>query len=177
MTHPRACRLMPGLERVGVALAPFVQTALGPGIDHLVALQIGELAWYAVIAAGVVTIVVLGWARSSASARADAGTLGVFFLAFAFCAVVLDSVHSLFPHGTAIDTVLTVLEDGGELVSMSPAVAFAFALAVRRPGGDEDATSTVPGLRAAASDPDGDQRSHLAGAAPSGADRGRRRPG
>lgn len=131
-------------ERVGVALEPTVQALFRSSLDHLVALQVGELVWYAVIVMIVVTVVAIGWARSDRSARADTGVLAVFFLAFAFCAVVLDSIHSLFPHGTAIDTVLTILEDGGELVSMSPAVAFAFALATRA---REQAPSRTPGER------------------------------
>lgn len=73
--------------------------------------------------------------RAHAAARhaRDATALAGFFVAFAFCAVVLDTVHSLTTMGTGLDTALTVLEDGGELVSMSPAVAFAYAIARREP--------------------------------------------
>jgi len=118
-------------EAIGRMFAPAAARVVD--LPDLALLQVGELAWFAVLAAAIAAISLIGWIRSDPPARRDATALAGFFVAFAFCAVVLDTVHSLTTMGTGLDTALTVLEDGGELVSMSPAVAFAYAIARREP--------------------------------------------
>lgn len=115
-------------ERIGWALEP-VLTDIAPSVDPLVWMQVGELAWWCVLVAILVTTFVVGWIRSTRESRIDAATIAVFFLAFAFFSVVVDSAHAFVAPGTVADGVLTLIEDGGELISMTPAVALAVAWA------------------------------------------------
>lgn len=106
----------------------------GPGLRErfdlpwLVAAQAVELAWLAVLCAVIGVAFLVGLRRSDRGARIDALVLAGFFLVFAVSAALIDTVHSFFPMGTPIDTALTTLEEGTEIVSMSFAVAYAFAL-------------------------------------------------
>ncbi|MGM1016791.1 MAG: hypothetical protein ACQEW8_04560 [Actinomycetota bacterium] len=116
-------------ERIGWFLTERV-TDLIPAIDGLgiLSVQIGELLWLGAIGVVILIVFVLTYRRARPRDRTDALSIAAFFAVLAFFAVVVDTVHSLFAFGSAGDIVFTVLEDGGEMMALTPAVALAFAL-------------------------------------------------
>lgn len=130
-------------ERVGWALEqPLTQRFAVLEGRRLLAFQVGELLWLAGVALVILVILAVGWLRTRRPQRSQFVTLVSFFAIFAFFSVVIDSWHSLYPLKSLADTLLTALEDGGEVASMTPAVAYAFWLAIdagrRRDGATAD---------------------------------------
>ncbi len=116
-------------ERMGHLLNdPLTRWLPSLGDIGILSLQLGELVWLA--AAGLVVLVVfaVGYRRADGRDRADALAIAVFLGLLAVFAVVVDTIHSFFPLWTTGDLVFTVIEDGGELLSLSPVVALGFAL-------------------------------------------------
>lgn len=97
----------------------------------LVAMQAIELVWLSGVTLGILLLFGVGWWRTDRQRRSEAFTLALFFALFAFVSVVIDTWHSFYDMGTLGDILLTTIEDGGEVFSMSPAVAYAFWLARR----------------------------------------------
>lgn len=126
-------------ERIGWHLNPWVLETI-PALEGvgILSVQIGELLWLAVIGLVVGIAFVVTFVRADPRDRRDALSIVVFFAAVAFLAVVVDTVHSLFAFGSVGDLVFTVIEDGGELIVLSPAVALAFALASTATRGEND---------------------------------------
>lgn len=133
-------------ERIGWHLN---ETVLGviPGLAGLgiLSVQLGELLWLGAVGATVTVLFVLSFRRAERAERRDALSIAVFFVAMAFFAIVVDTVHSFFALGSVGDLLLTVIEDGGELIALTPAVALAFALAAAepRPAPDQVQDSTT----------------------------------
>jgi len=116
-------------ERIGWLLGERVSDAL-PAVDGLgiLSVQIGELIWLGAVGVVLLIVFVVTYSRARPEDRRDALSIAVFFGVLAFFAVVVDTVHSLFAFGSVGDIVFTVLEDGGEMLALTPAVALAFAL-------------------------------------------------
>lgn len=116
-------------ERIGWHLRSWILELI-PGLNGLgiLSLQIGELLWLGALTIVIGCSFVVSVLRADPVDRRDALSIGVFFAAVAFFAVVVDTVHSLFAFGSVGDLVFTVIEDGGELIALSPAVALSFAL-------------------------------------------------
>ncbi|UNK71980.1 hypothetical protein [Microbacterium sp. H1-D42] len=127
-------------ERIGWALNPVILDAV-PGLAGLgiLSVQIGELAWLGALAAGIGIAFLLAFRRTQPDDRRDALSIAVFFVLLGFFAVGVDTVHSLFSLGSAGDIVFTLLEDGGEILALTPAVALIFALVLS--AAEEDQTS------------------------------------
>lgn len=139
-------------ERLGWHLNTVVLDAL-PALRGLgiLSVQIGELIWLGVLGVLVLTFFVIAYWRASARDRRDALSIAVFFVAVAFFAIVVDTVHSLFALGSVGDVVFTVLEDGGELIALTPAVALIFAL-VNAEFGDADASAPHSSMTTSSAD-------------------------
>lgn len=116
-------------ERVGRLLDPVVLRAL-PELSGLgiLSVQIGELLWLGALAVAIGAAFFVCFRRASAADRRDALSIAVFFALVGFFAIGVDTVHSLFPFGSTGDVVLTLIEDGGEIVALTPAVAVTLAL-------------------------------------------------
>lgn len=120
-------------ERVGWALdEPLTRRFEVLEGRRMLAFQVGELLWLAGVTVVIVVLLGVGWWRTDGPRRRHIVTLLACFALFAFFSVVIDTWHSLYVPGSTADRLLTALEDGGEVASMSPAVAFAFALAHHR---------------------------------------------
>jgi len=119
-------------ERIGWHLNEAVLGML-PALRGLgiLSLQLGELLWLGLLSLVIGVGFVVAFRRADEDDRRDALSISVFFVLMAFFAVVVDTVHSFFPFGSLGDAVFTFIEDGGELVSMTPATALAFALVLR----------------------------------------------
>lgn len=116
-------------ERIGWHLNTRVLDEI-PALNGIgiLSVQLGEMLWLGALSILIGLIFIVAYFRADARDRRDALSIGVFFAAVAFLAVVVDTVHSLFALGSFGDLVFTVLEDGGELIALSPAVALTFAL-------------------------------------------------
>ncbi|MEJ1088338.1 hypothetical protein WDU99_08420 [Microbacterium sp. Mu-80] len=131
-------------ERIGWHLNERILAAL-PGLSGwgILSVQLGELLWLGVVAVVVATLFVISYLRAGTDDRRDAAGIVLFFAVLVFFAVVVDTVHSLFALGSLGDVIFTVIEDGGEIVALTPAVALAFALATDSArSGSEQAVTT-----------------------------------
>ena len=109
-------------------------------------MQVGELLWLGLLTVIIGTGFIIAFVRAEARDRRDALSVAVFFVVLAFFALVVDTVHSFFPLGSVGDAVFTFIEDGGELVAMTPATALIFALvltATRSAGGEGQPSTTI----------------------------------
>ena len=107
--------------------------ALTPRIG-LHAQDLGELAVFALIGASSLLLIGLAYLRGSAAFRSIARRIGALLVLFAFFAGGVDMVHSTVDRIPLLNTLLTVLEDGGELVVLSAICAYAVGLLLRRNG-------------------------------------------
>lgn len=118
-------------ERVGWALEDPIANAFPALRGHgILAIQAGELMWLAVVGTSILVMFVVAYRRGSPEDRRAALSIALFFGVLAVFAVGVDTIHSFFPLGSTGDLVLTLLEDGGEVVALTPPVALAFALAL-----------------------------------------------
>lgn len=119
-------------ERIGWHLNELI-LGLFPALRGLgiLSVQLGELLWLGLLSLVIGVGFVVAVRRADEHDRRDALSISAFFVLMAFFAVVVDTVHSFFPLGSVGDAVFTFIEDGGELVSMTPATALAFALVLR----------------------------------------------
>ena len=116
-------------ERIGWRLNTLVLDAF-PALDGLgiLSVQLGELLWLGGLGVLIMVGFVIALLRANPRDRTDSLSIAVFFVVLAFFAVVIDTVHSYFPFGSVGDVVFTFIEDGGELVALTPATALIFAL-------------------------------------------------
>lgn len=123
-------------ERIGWRLNETVLEALpqlaGLGI---LSVQLGELIWLGALGLVIAVTFVVSFRRAAPAERRDGLSIALFFVVMGFFALVVDTLHSLFAFGSIGDVVFTVLEDGGELLALTPAVALAFALVVEHTQG------------------------------------------
>jgi hypothetical protein len=94
--------------------------------------DLGELA-----AIGVPTVLTIGlvcifYSRGSTRFRANTRDLLIFLLLFAFFAVFIDVFHASVDLGWRGNFVLDVLEDGGEMITISLATWYVFFLNARK---------------------------------------------
>jgi hypothetical protein len=102
-------------ERSGDFLAVALRL---PAIGTLRGNQLGELIFYAAVGIVSLAAVAVAWRHADAADRALSRSLLAWFVALAFCAVVLDAVDSLMRKTPwAVDFAL--LEDGGEMIVLS----------------------------------------------------------
>lgn len=130
-------------ERVGFYLSETVATVI-PALSDvgILSLQVGELLWLGALSVLLLVAFVMVFRRSPGPVRRDALSLSVFLLAMAFFAVVVDTIHSLFPLGSTMDLIFTTVEEGGELMALTPLVALAFALVMRAAHAERSPGST-----------------------------------
>ena len=119
-------------ERVGQGLAAAVVAAF-PSLEGvgILSIQVGELIWLAAVAAVLLIVLLVAYRHAVPEDRRDARSILLFFAVVGVLAIVVDSIHSVFAFGSLGDVVFTVLEDGGEMLALTPAVALTFALVVR----------------------------------------------
>ena len=102
-------------------------TLQGVGI---LSVQLGELLWLGALGIVIGVGFIVSYRRANLRDRRDALGVAVFFAVLAFFAVAVDTVHSFFPLDSAGDAIFTFIEDGGEVVALTPATALIFALAL-----------------------------------------------
>lgn len=117
-------------ERIGWRLNEMILDVV-PALNGLgiLSVQLGELLWLGALAVVVIVGFVVTYVRASADDRRDAVSIAIFFVLLGVFAIGVDTIHSLFALGSLGDAIFTVIEDGGEIVALTPAVALAFALA------------------------------------------------
>ena len=104
--------------------------ALPEGVLGLRAQDLGEMAVWGLLAVlPLLVAAVLHWRSDRRTRRAGTAVAAVVAL-FAFCGIVLDQLHVIGASGPHAQ-LLTVLEDGGELVALSLVVALGVALLLR----------------------------------------------
>ncbi|MDR0960842.1 MAG: hypothetical protein LBM23_10985 [Propionibacteriaceae bacterium] len=105
-----------------------------------IALQIGELAFMGLVAAGAVIAFAVIYRHGSLQSRSLQTTIGLAFVPFFFFAVVVDTFHNVVnDYATyAVNEILVLIEDGGELPSVSLIVAVAVALCALVPDRPRD---------------------------------------
>jgi hypothetical protein len=119
-------------------------------VDHprLLAQSLAEMLVYGALAVPVLALLGLGWLHASPAQR-RAGAAFVLLLALlAFFATVMDLVHLAFIksfRGSRL--VLEVLEEGGEMATLSIALLLALALTRQAPPATAAARSLIPGYR------------------------------
>lgn len=110
-------------ERVGESMAARA------GFEGMIGLRAGDLGQLLVTAFAAVVLlggVFLGHRWADRTGRAMSASLFVLVLALGGFGVVADTIHALVSSLPVLDSVLGVLEDGGEMVIMSLAVRLAF---------------------------------------------------
>jgi hypothetical protein len=119
-------------------------------VDHprLLAQSLAEMLVYGALAVPVLALLGLGWLHASPAQR-RAGAAFVLLLALlAFFATVMDLVHLAFIksfRGSRL--VLELLEEGGEMATLSSALLLALALTRQAPPATAAARSLIPGYR------------------------------
>lgn len=119
-------------------------------VDHprLLAQSLAEMLVYGALAVPVLALLGLGWLHASPAQR-RAGAAFVLLLALlAFFATVMDLIHLAFIksfRGSRL--VLEVLEEGGEMATLSIALLLALALTRQAPPATAAARSLIPGYR------------------------------
>ena len=112
---------------------------------HLLAQSAAEMLVYGALAVPVVALLSAGWLRASPShRRAGAGFLALLAL-LAFFATVMDLVHLAFIRsffGSRL--VLELLEEGGEMGTLSAAMLLALALTRHLPASAPPAPAAAP---------------------------------
>lgn len=118
-------------ERIGWRLNTLILETM-PALEGLgiLSVQIGELLWLGGVGVLILVGFIISFRRANARDRKDALSIALFFAVLAFFAVIVDTIHSFFGLGSVGDTIFTVIEDGGELVALTPATALVFALVV-----------------------------------------------
>jgi hypothetical protein len=116
-------------ERGGVLIAEYLNVT--PPFN-LRPVDIGELAVSAV--AGTILALAVGWAywRGSSTFRKITKDLLIFIIAMAFFGIGADMAQIAIQLGREVDLLLTLIEDGGEMVVASLIVWYVFLLAIRK---------------------------------------------
>jgi hypothetical protein len=114
-------------ERLGAALAPLLAPLAGAR-----AADLGEVVAFAGIGAAALTLIVLAALRSPREATIRASVPILFLAAAAAFAVGVDFIDQL-DWRPGVSLALGFVEDGGELIMLSLACAFAIALGLPRP--------------------------------------------
>lgn len=118
-------------ERYGRAIADRIDWVPPLGLR---AQDVGELAVSAMAGSLLVGAIAWTYLRSSPSFRKVSLDLSLLVLFLAFFGVLVDTVHGAVEVGPKWETVLAVIEDGGEMVVVSLILRHAVLLALRRGG-------------------------------------------
>lgn len=103
------------------------EQAAGPASGDV---QVGELAYFGVAAIAIIAVIAFAWPRGATAHKVHAQVMLVVVLVYGAFAVGVDAVHFFVAYHVAYtDAVLGLLEDGGELVTLSIAVAVSLAVA------------------------------------------------
>jgi hypothetical protein len=113
-------------ERVGKLLNTRLSLPALPGLrSH----DTGELIVWAAASALLVPALVLGFRNSRQDAVEFGKVLTLIFALLVFFAVVVDMLHmAAVPRSPSATAILTVVEDGGEMLSVALALAFSLLL-------------------------------------------------
>jgi hypothetical protein len=111
-------------ERAGVALA---QALALPALAGLRAIDLGELLFLAGMAALLFPPVVFAYRRGDASFRRFSAGFGAAFALAALFAVGVDALHAVVSLGKIVNGIFMLIEEIGEMVAVSLALAFVFA--------------------------------------------------
>ncbi len=92
----------------------------------------GQLAFFAFM--GLVLLLPLAWAYKSGSTAFRKVSQDIILLIFilVFCGVIVDFIHSIKNFSREIRYILGIIEDGGEMVTISLILWYIFSLATRR---------------------------------------------
>jgi hypothetical protein len=94
--------------------------------------DIGELLFAAVLGLATLTTLAAALARERGEAVAPSIKLALMLGALVVCGVVVDAIHVIaYFSQSSLAWMLTIVEDGGELLVMSLIAAYAYQLAVR----------------------------------------------
>ncbi|RMG59763.1 MAG: hypothetical protein D6722_21785 [Bacteroidetes bacterium] len=106
-----------------------------PSVMGLRPEDLGEL--FVVVTYGLVLFppLFLAYFRSTPKVRSHAHLFFIFFGLLLFCGVFLDILHMMVLDYTVLRASVSILEDAGEIVSLSLMVAFAFVLLDNEDGG------------------------------------------
>ena len=107
-------------ERVGAFL--IINSGLHLKFD---AFQLGEIAIWAVMGGCGLILIYTGWRKADQNLRARTMPMGWLFCGVLFCAVVIDTLHSLIPERTLLGGIFLILEDGGEMLFISALLSYA----------------------------------------------------
>jgi hypothetical protein len=103
---------------------------LTEGVLGLSAQDVGELAVWGLLGVVPLLVAVVLHRRSDPRTRRAGTAVAAVVGLYAFCGIVMDQVHQLGASGPYAQ-LLTVVEDGGELIALSLAVALGVALLLR----------------------------------------------
>lgn len=110
--------------------------------------HLGEIVWLGGAGLAIAGVLVVLHLRSGPEAKAISAVLFAVFAVLVLFGVVVDGLHGVLVRVDAVAPTLAVAEDAGELVVLSAAVAFLFAVAFvgHRPlvGGRLAALTRVP---------------------------------
>jgi hypothetical protein len=90
---------------------------------------VGEILWLAIVGVGLVVLLTITHRYASPEWRASSRVLGTLLGFLVACGVGMDAVHAFATNGGVWNVIVTVLEDGGELVLLALVVTFLYGLA------------------------------------------------
>ncbi len=113
-------------EALGRALAGDVASAASAGFRSQ---DVGELFAFGLFGIVIGSLLVIGFVRSDSYHRRIGIMVGGLFGLLVFFGVVVDALHRLAASGDRmLEMAMRIVEDGGEMVSISSSCAFAFFL-------------------------------------------------
>jgi hypothetical protein len=119
-------------------------------VDHprLLAQSLAVMLVYGALALPVAGLLAAGWLRAGAAHRRAGAGFVLLLALLAFCATVMDLVHLAFIKSfPGSRLVLELLEEGGEMATLSSALLLALALTRQAPPATAAARSLIPGYR------------------------------
>lgn len=96
--------------------------------------QLVEVLWMAGVGLVLAAAVLVAHRRAASAVRRVSWRFAALYAGLVVVGIVLDGLHLAVDDIPVLDVVLTVLEDGGELVLVSGIVAYAFHLVTSRTG-------------------------------------------
>jgi hypothetical protein len=111
-------------ERMGALIA--VELNLTP-VYGLRPVDLGELIAWALVGVALTPVVVWAYLGRRPGDQTLLRLVSVPFIALILCGVVIDMIHVVVPKGSA-GLMLTVLEDGGEMLAIATLVVVSFGM-------------------------------------------------
>lgn len=116
-------------ERLGAYLSHQLQFIPGLGLRSE---DFGEILISASVCLIFGMLIAISYRKANRIARNISKTLIQLLLALAFCGIVVDMMHVIFKD-SLLETLLVVIEDGGELIIMSLIACFVFSVSEYSP--------------------------------------------